>query len=94
MRQQRDLQRLIDAVEAAIMDQVNPPSPEDAQRIEEQDEALLSTHDQNARDLQDIVDTLDGMKFDFSYAKKTHTTNVRSTAKYRKQVATYCKRFK
>ena len=92
--QQVELQHQIDAVEAAIMDEVNPPSPEDAQRLSEQDEALLSTHDQNARDLQDIADTLDGMKFDFSYAKKNHTTNVRSTVKYRKQVATYCKRFK
>jgi hypothetical protein len=90
---QSDLKTRMDALQAAIEDQANPLSQEDADRMVAEYNSLFPTYDKNSRVLQGIHDMLDGLKFDFSELKKTHRSNVASTVKYRKQVATYCRRF-
>ncbi len=92
--QQAEIERHMTEIRNALEDQANPLSDEDQARLVDEYNSLIPTNDQNVRDLQSITDELDGLKFEFSQLKKTHTVNVRSTIKYRKQVATYCKRFK
>jgi hypothetical protein len=91
---QADLTSRMAAIDTTLSDEANPPSDEDGARLVDEYNSLIPAHDQNARDLQDFADDLDGLEFEFSELKKTHVSNVRSTVKYRKQVATYCKRFK
>src|SRR4051794_34741837 len=91
--QQAEIKRRMDEIQTALEDQANPLSDEDQARLVDEYNSLYPTSDQNVRDLRSITDELDGLKFDFSELKKTHKLNVRSTIKYRKQVATYCKRF-
>jgi hypothetical protein len=81
----------MEALEAAI-DQENI-SQEDGDRLVAEYNALIPVYEENDRSLQTVTDTLDGLKFEFSEARKLHRSNVKSTVKYRKQVATYCKRF-
>jgi len=83
----------MDEIQTALEDQASPLSDEDQARLVDEYNSLYPTSDQNVLDLRSITDELDGLKFDFSELKKTHKLNVRSTIKYRKQVATYCKRF-
>ena len=82
------------AIEALRNDEANPPSDEQENALVDEYNALIPAYDQNKRDLQEAKDDLEGLEFVFSELKKTHTSNVRSTVKYRKQVANYCKRFK
>ena len=82
------------AIEAARNDQANPPSEEDEARLVDEYNSLIPAYEQNGRDLQEATDTLDGLKFEFSELKKNHSSAVRSTVKYRKQVATFCKKLK
>jgi hypothetical protein len=91
--QQAAIERRMTEIQNLLEDEANPLSDEAQTRLVDEYNSLIPTSDQNARDLQTIRDELDGLKFEFSYARKTHTANVRSTIKYRKQVATYCKRF-
>jgi hypothetical protein len=83
----------METLRSALEDQINPPSQEDGDMMVAEYNSLAPTYEENARSLQTISDTLTGLKFDFSQLKKTHLSNVKSTIKYRKQVATYCKRF-
>ena len=92
--QQAEIERRMTEIQTALEDQANPLSDEDQTRLVDEYNSLFPTSDQNVRDLESITDELDGLKFEFSQLKKTHTVNVRSTIKYRKQVATYCKKFK
>lgn len=92
--QQAEIERRMTEIENALADTANNPlSDEDQNRLVDEYNALITTSDQNVRDLKSFNDTLDGLKWEFAQAKKTHRQNVRSTIKYRKQVATYCKRF-
>jgi predicted nucleic acid-binding Zn-ribbon protein len=91
---QADIDARMAALQAAIEDEANPPSDEDANRMVDEYNALIPTWEANARSLQTMRDKLDGLTFEFTELRKTHRSNVRSTLKYRKQVATYCKRFK
>ena len=86
-------QARMDALQAALEDEANPPSDEDGARMVDEYNALAQTYADNGRKLQTVTDTLEGLKFDFSEAKKLHRSNVRNTVKYRRQVAAYCKRF-
>src|SRR4051794_11482082 len=81
--QQDAIDRRLAEIDAALNDEANPPSDEDGARMVTEYNDLLPTHDQNARDINDLQDEIDGMKFDFSEAKKLHAGNVRSTIKYR-----------
>ena len=92
--QQAEIERRMTEIQSALENQASPLSEEDQARLVDEYNSLSPTSDQNVRDLQSITDELDGLKFELSQAKKSHTVNVRSTIKYRKQVATYCKRFK
>jgi predicted nucleic acid-binding Zn-ribbon protein len=92
--QQAEVERRMTAINSALENQANPLSDEDQNRLVDEYNSLIPTSEQNVRDIQDITDELDGLKFESSQLKKNHTVNVRSTAKYRKQVVTYCKRFK
>jgi hypothetical protein len=93
--QQAEIERRMNEINAVLENQeANPLSDENQNRLVDEYNALIPTSEQNVRDLQDITDELDGLKFESAQLKKNHTLNVRSTAKYRKQVVTYCKRFK
>src|SRR3954467_12899555 len=87
--QQAEIERRLSEIQNALEDQANPLSDEDQGRLVDEYNSLSPTGDQNVRDLESIADELDGLKFESSELKKSHTVNVRSTAKYRKQVATY-----
>jgi hypothetical protein len=86
--QQATIQARITAIDAILA----VPSDESHQTLIDEYNALIETQTNNARALQTITDELDGLKFEFSEAKKLHNSNVRSTVKYRKQVAAYCKK--
>jgi chaperonin cofactor prefoldin len=90
--QQAEIERRMNELQIALDNQ--ELSYEEQNRLVDEYNSLSPTRDQNVRDLQDITDELDDMKFVSSQLKKNHTLYVRSTAKYRKQVVTYCKRFK
>jgi predicted nucleic acid-binding Zn-ribbon protein len=91
---QTDLNTRMETLRVAIEDQANPLSQEDADRMVAEYNSLFPTYDAHSRSLQTIHDTLEGLKFDFSELKKTHRSNVASTVKYRKQVASFCHKFK
>jgi chromosome segregation ATPase len=91
---QTTLNEHMETLRAAIEDQANPLSQEDADRMVEEYNSLIPAFESNRLKLRTIKDTLEGLKFDFSEAKKLHRSNVRSTIAYRRQVAAYCKRFK
>jgi predicted nucleic acid-binding Zn-ribbon protein len=91
---QGDLNIRMEALQAAIEDEANPPSQEDADRMVEEYNSLIPTAEENDRSLQSARDELEGLTFDFSELLKTHRSNVRSTVKYRKQVAAFCAKFK
>jgi septal ring factor EnvC (AmiA/AmiB activator) len=92
--QQAEIERRMTEIQTALEDQANPLSDEEQTRLVDEYNSLIPTSEQNLRDLQSITDELDGLTFEVSQLKKTHTLNVRSTIKYRKQVATYCKKLK
>lgn len=79
-------------IEAAIENEAT--SPEDGAALSAEWESLNPIQAQNARDLQTIADTLEGLEWELTEAAKLHKGNVRSTLKYRKQVAAYCKKLK
>ena len=92
--QQAEIERRMTEIQTALEDQANPLSDEEQTRLVDEYNSLYPTSDQNVRDLESLTDELEGIKFLLTDAKKAHTVNVRSTVKYRKQVATYCKRLK
>ena len=86
-------QSRMDALLAALEDQANPPSDEDGARMVEEYNTLAQAVADRGRKLQTVDDKLEGLRFEFSEAKKLHRSNVRNTKGYRRQIAAYCRRF-